>query len=189
MEAAFCSNPHELLACLGPAIGPCCYTVGHDVASAMGYALPDWRQVMHPEGGLWRLDLPAANAQLLTAAGVLRIEQANLCTACHRDEFFSHRGDGGQTGRFAVVAQLKASSPSMPSAALTSAPCEPRQIGPNESEGSRMSGLPGHAPDRERQPTQPARHTLEEQVGPDTLQPPGLPGFSEASGLGEAAAL
>lgn len=109
MQETFGSRPRALLAGLGPAIGPCCYTVGHEVAAAMGYALPDWKRVMRPEGeDGWQLDLEAANAQLLAAAGVLQIEQAGICTACRNDEFFSHRADGGRTGRFAVVAYLAA---------------------------------------------------------------------------------
>jgi YfiH family protein len=108
MQDAFDSQPEELIAGLGPAIGPCCYTVGQNVAAAMGYALPDWRQVMSLlDEDRWRFDLPAANAQQLAAAGVREIERAHLCTACHRQEFFSHRADNGQTGRFAVLAYLK----------------------------------------------------------------------------------
>jgi hypothetical protein len=77
----------------------------------MGYALPDWQQVMSPlSEGQWHLDLSAANAQHLSSAGVLNIEQAHLCTSCHNDEFYSHRAENGRTGRFAVVAYLQASS-------------------------------------------------------------------------------
>jgi YfiH family protein len=108
MQEKFGSRPQALLAGLGPAIGSCCYIVGQEVASAMGYALPDWKRVMHLEGeDRWRLDLSAANAQQLEAAGVAQIEQAELCTSCRNDEFFSHRADGGQTGRFAAVAYLQ----------------------------------------------------------------------------------
>ena len=82
MQEAFGTQPKDLVAGLGPAIGPCCYTVGHEVAAAMGYALPDWSQVMQVEGeATWRLDLSAANAQLLAAAGVRQIEAADLCTS------------------------------------------------------------------------------------------------------------
>jgi hypothetical protein len=108
MRESFGTRSQDLVAGLGPAIGPCCYTVGHEVAAAMGYALRDWKRVMSPQGeDEWRFDLPAANAQRLHAEGVRHIEQANLCTACHQDEFYSHRGDNGLTGRFAVVAFLK----------------------------------------------------------------------------------
>jgi YfiH family protein len=111
MQEVFGSRPAELIAGLGPAIGPCCYTVGHEVAAAMGYALPDWDQVMSPKGeDAWRLDLSAANAQQLAAARVANIEQAHLCTSCHNDEFFSHRAEAGRTGRFATVAYLKRGS-------------------------------------------------------------------------------
>jgi YfiH family protein len=109
MQEAFGSQPEELIAGLGPAIGPCCYTVGQNVAAAMGYALPNWRQVMSLlDEDQWRFDLPAANAQQLAAAGVHEIEEAHLCTACHSQEFFSHRADSGRTGRFAVLAYLRA---------------------------------------------------------------------------------
>jgi YfiH family protein len=108
MRDAFGSRPRDLIAGLGPAIGPCCYTVGHNVAAAMGYALPDWDQAMVLEGeDRWRLDLSAANGQQLAAEGVRHIEYGNLCTACHLDEFYSHRGEDGRTGRFAVVAYLE----------------------------------------------------------------------------------
>ena len=107
MEAAFGSQPADLLVGLGPAIGPCCYTVGDDVAAAMGYALPDWQAAMQPLGQGWRLDLSTANAQQLAVAGVLHIERADLCTSCHNDLFFSHRAENGRTGRFAVVAYLR----------------------------------------------------------------------------------
>lgn len=108
MQARFESRPRDLLVGLGPAIGPCCYTVGENVASALGYVLPDWSRALAAEGDgqTWKLDLSEANAQLLKAAGVHKIERAALCTACHTDEFYSHRAEQGQTGRFAAVAFL-----------------------------------------------------------------------------------
>ena len=108
MVDRFGSRPEALIAGLGPAIGPCCYTVGNKVATAMAYVLPEWNQVMTLEGeDLWRFDLSAANAQQLAAEGVQQIEQAHLCTACRQDEFYSHRADNGRTGRFAVVTYLE----------------------------------------------------------------------------------
>ena len=108
MVQAFGTRPEDLLSGLGPAIGPCCYTVGDKVAAAMGYVLPDWSQVMTSLGeDQWSLDLSAANAQQLAAEGVQQIEPADLCTACHLDEFYSHRAGNGRTGRFAVAAYLE----------------------------------------------------------------------------------
>jgi YfiH family protein len=106
MVEAFDTQPETLIAGLGPAIGPCCYTVSQEVASALGYALSDWKEALQPEGEKWRFSLPSANAQQLAKAGVRNVEQSHLCTACHKDVFFSHRGDQGRTGRFAVVAYL-----------------------------------------------------------------------------------
>ena len=108
MERELGTRPEDIIAGLGPAIGPCCYTVGDNVASAMGYVLEDWDRALTSDGDRWRLDLSEANRQQLAAAGVRHIEQADLCTACHNREFFSHRADKGHTGRFAVVAYLKA---------------------------------------------------------------------------------
>jgi YfiH family protein len=152
MQAAFGSQPQALVAGLGPAIGPCCYTVGQNVAAAMGYALADWQQVMLPLGeDTWRLDLPAANAQQLAAVGVQAIEQAHLCTACHNDEFYSHRAEQGVTGRFAVVAHLstRGKRPGRKKQRISRATSRPVQ--PNGA-GSDV----------------------------DSLVPPGLPTFSEA---------
>jgi polyphenol oxidase len=45
------------------------------------------------------LDLRAVADDRLRAAGVERIEHVDLCTSCREDLFFSHRRDGGVTGR------------------------------------------------------------------------------------------
>ena len=108
MVQAFGTRPADLLAGLGPAIGPCCYTVGDKVAAAMGYVLPDWSGALAALGeDQWSLDLSAANAQQLSAEGVRQIETAGICTACNQHEFFSHRAGNGRTGRFAVAACLE----------------------------------------------------------------------------------
>jgi YfiH family protein len=114
MREAFDTRAEDLVVGLGPGIGPCCYTVGHNVAAAMAYALSDWKQALTPEGEeQWRLDLSVANIQQLVAEGVpkRRIEQSGLCTSCRQDLFYSHRASQGNTGRFAVVAVLKGGFP------------------------------------------------------------------------------
>jgi YfiH family protein len=144
MQETFGSRPGDLVAGLGPAIGPCCYTVGQNVAAAMGYALPDWSKVMHPlQEGAWQFDLPGANAQQLKAAGVRRAEQAGLCTACHTDEFFSHRGDNGHTGRFAVAAYLQAHHGREETAAPDPTGQPPEQEEPEGPPSVNPPGFPG----------------------------------------------
>jgi YfiH family protein len=87
-------------AAIGPAIGPCCYEVGQEVSEAfapLGEGLGDGRM----------LDLTEVARRLLARAGVESIEAAGLCTSCERELFFSHRRDGGQTGRQAGAAWLE----------------------------------------------------------------------------------
>jgi len=107
MVATFGSRPEDLIAGIGPGIGPCCYRVGDDVMSAIRAAFPQGNGLLtrQPDGS-HHLDLWAANAWQLREMGVRIVEVAGLCTACHTDEFFSHRGERGRTGRFAVVAVL-----------------------------------------------------------------------------------
>ncbi len=141
MQQAFGTRPEELIAGLGPAIGPCCYLVGDNVAGAMGYSLPHWKRVMKREGEAWRLDLPAANAQQLEACGVRHIEQAGLCTASHPEEFFSHRQSGGNTGRFAAVAYLKPRPGLKQRTASAAEPALQTASGPDSLQAPGLPGL------------------------------------------------
>lgn len=98
---AFGSRPSDIVAAIGPAIGPCCYTVGPDVVEA--FADRPWLL------GGGTLDLWSANQQALVEAGVPseQIELAGICTRCQAERFFSHRANGGQpAGRFAAVIGL-----------------------------------------------------------------------------------
>lgn len=99
-------DPADLWAGIGPTIGPCCYAVGSDVAAAVEAACPPGTGVVRDGDGRTYLDLPAAVQAQLRAAGVEQIEDAGLCTACHVDEFFSHRAEHGRTGRFGIVMEL-----------------------------------------------------------------------------------
>ncbi len=107
MMAALGSQAEDLVAGIGPGIGPCCYQVGDDVVTAVRSAFPQSEGLLLRQAdNSYHLDLWAANAQQLRAAGVRTIELAGLCTACHTDEFYSHRAEGGRTGRFGVLAML-----------------------------------------------------------------------------------
>ncbi|MER2599492.1 MAG: peptidoglycan editing factor PgeF [Caldilineales bacterium] len=111
LHETFGSRPTDLVALVGPAIGPCCYEVGAEVTNAVRATLPDAATLLHwPEdhpAERPHFDLWAANAAQLHRAGVAQVEVAGLCTRCHRDTFFSHRGDGPLTGRFGAVMMLK----------------------------------------------------------------------------------
>jgi YfiH family protein len=83
-------------AAVGPGIGPCCYEVGADVSGRFA------RRFVRRG----RLDLAAAIEHELRAAGVERVDSLFECTACHPDRFFSHRRDGGVTGRQGAIAYV-----------------------------------------------------------------------------------
>ena len=87
----------ELTAALGPSARGCCYEVGEEVHAAFA-AVPDAR------AGERNLDLAAVARHALGAAGVATVHDTGLCTMCGGDDlFFSHRRDGGVTGRQAGV--------------------------------------------------------------------------------------
>lgn len=107
MAERYGSHPDDILACIGPSIGPCCYHVGEDFVRAMIARWPDAAAHIARRDGALCADLWAMNHQQLLGAGVASVEVARLCTACHNDEFFSHRADGGRTGRFAAIVRLR----------------------------------------------------------------------------------
>ena len=86
----------ELTAALGPSARGCCYEVGRR-------STPRSRGSRRA-GGERNLDLPAVARHALGAAGVGTVHDTGLCTMCGEDGlFFSHRRDGGVTGRQAGV--------------------------------------------------------------------------------------
>jgi polyphenol oxidase len=102
MGDRFSSRPQDLLAVIGPSIGPCCYEVDTPVFEAMSRQGEADRVLRPGRGdGRWMFDLPLANRMQLEREGVPpgRISVAGLCTFCREDLFFSHRRDGAKTGR------------------------------------------------------------------------------------------
>jgi YfiH family protein len=97
----FGSSPGDLLAAVGPSLGPCCARFSHPEAE-----LP---QRFHPfirEGNL--VDLWAITADQLKTAGVKekKTELVESCTSCRPDLFYSHRkGDTRRMGAFLGLRQ------------------------------------------------------------------------------------
>jgi hypothetical protein len=91
----------DLMAFVGPHIGPCCYEVGPDCVSQF-----DNRFVTITAASS-HLDLGAVVAEDLKRSGVPEGRQWHLgiCTAHNTDRFFSHRADG-QTGRHGALAVI-----------------------------------------------------------------------------------
>ena len=110
MGAAYGSRPAELLAALGPCIGPCCFETDGDVPEAMQAALEaDADTYITVKGPKFHVDLAGLNRQWLLRAGLLpeRIEVSGICTACRPDLFWSHRKMGDQRGVQVAVISLK----------------------------------------------------------------------------------
>jgi YfiH family protein len=93
------SRPEDLVAALGPGIGPCCYEVGHELRDAFG---PRGAGFFHPgPNGRPHLDVRAANARQLLDEGLAAeaIHHLPDCTHCHPDLYHSYRREGHGSGR------------------------------------------------------------------------------------------
>lgn len=126
MRLEFGSRPEDLVAAIGPAIGPCCYAVGEEVISEFEsqfcYASELFHEVYDadpvrqkypmlfltqrapghsPIGPQVHLDLVEANRRQLLDAGVRAkaIQVVGGCTSCQPEWFYSHRGSRGHAGR------------------------------------------------------------------------------------------
>jgi YfiH family protein len=131
MQMHFGTKLSDLLAAIGPSIGPCCYEVGTEVATQFLSQFPDapdyfdefrtgdepnpiqWLNMMPPghqpppKGVL--LDLRKANRSQLLTAGLRpqNIHTIDLCTACRPDLLFSYRKQGPASGRLMSVIALR----------------------------------------------------------------------------------
>jgi polyphenol oxidase len=136
MRMSFGTRAVDVVAALGPSIGPCCYEVGPEVAQAFAGQFDaakewfdgpfdrlsageepnplEWLNMMppghQPAPPRVQLDLRAANRWQLIDAGVprARIAVSPLCTACRTDLLFSYRREGPATGRLMSAIGIRA---------------------------------------------------------------------------------
>jgi YfiH family protein len=107
MGDSFDTSAGSLLAAIGPSIGPDHYPVRDDVVREVRRAFGDSAgRYFTPVDGAMRFDLWAANEDLMREVGVRSIENPRLCTACDPESWYSHRGEGGKTGRFGALMSL-----------------------------------------------------------------------------------
>jgi polyphenol oxidase len=97
----------DLVVALGPAIGPCCFEIGADVADQLRQAFPGVETAVRTDGERIVADLWELNRRALMDAGVpeTSIERLDRCTSCGA-RLFSHRRDQGSTGRQAGIIAL-----------------------------------------------------------------------------------
>jgi hypothetical protein len=130
MQLQYGSKPKDLIAAIGPGIGPCCYAVGEEIRYEFESQFAYWKELFtevydedpvktkypllfltarapghSPIGPQTHLNLWEANRRQLLDAGLLakNITVTGLCTACNTERFFSHRAERGFTGRMLNV--------------------------------------------------------------------------------------
>lgn len=138
LAARFGAAPADMIAAVGPSIGPCCYRVGQDVRAAFEaqgtregsldrwfsavptvearHGVPGSDPSASGRGPAVFFDTWLANVDQLRAAGVpeAQIHVTRLCTSCHRDMFHSYRVDGERAGRMIGVIKARGSQPEEP---------------------------------------------------------------------------
>ena len=117
MEELYGTRGENCVAAVGPSIGGCCYEVDEAVRDGLlaGPGREDLSAVLGGgDGGRWRLDLWEANRRQLLRAGLPAeaITVLGECTACTREadgarRYFSHRAEGGRTGRMLGVVGVR----------------------------------------------------------------------------------
>jgi hypothetical protein len=134
MRLQFGSRPEDLVAAIGPGIGPCCFAVGEEILSEFesqfAYASELFCEVYDsdsirkkypmlfltqrapghsPIGPSLHLDLVEANRRQLLSAGLnpRSVHVVGGCTSCQQELFFSHRGSQGHAGRMLSVIGIR----------------------------------------------------------------------------------
>ena len=113
LEAALAAMhipPANVLAWLGPAIGPQAFEVGADVLAAHCAGDPDAADCFAPyRPGKWLADLYELARRRLRRAGVVAIHGGGRCTFSEAEVFYSYRRDGAAaTGRMATLIWIAA---------------------------------------------------------------------------------
>ncbi len=107
MQDSFGSRCEEIVAGIGPSICRDHYEVGSDVLAMAEKRIPTlMHHVVSMKDQKPHLDLWKLNEIILKECGIEKLQVADLCTACHDEEWYSHRKQNGKTGRFAVVMGL-----------------------------------------------------------------------------------
>lgn len=103
----FNSNPSDIKAAIGPAIGKCCFYTDKDVKDKLidnnNFDLADY----NPKTDKYHIDLKKLNERQLLDIGLKEIDVCGYCTSCMSDIFFSYRKENGITARHSAVIKLK----------------------------------------------------------------------------------
>ena len=97
-----CSNPKDIVAIIGPAIGLCCYEVSDEVKSKLLETVADTTNLTCNKN----VDLKQINARQLQEIGITKIDICPYCTSCNNDLFYSYRKENGTDKRHYAILML-----------------------------------------------------------------------------------
>lgn len=105
MKEHFGCRPGDIVAAIGPSIGPCCFEFGREEAKNYfdtNYCRPCDDDKVY-------VDIWGMNADILKNVGISseNIDVSNICTVCHSNEYYSYRTHGVATGRQAAIISLR----------------------------------------------------------------------------------
>lgn len=107
MQETFGSRARDIIACIGPSIGPCCYEIGEEVTAKVRAALENADTLLTRHNCSVHFNLWQANAMQMRNLGIEQIEIAEICTADHSDDFYSWRAENKNTGRFGALIAIR----------------------------------------------------------------------------------
>ncbi len=96
------SNPKDIIAIIGPAIGLCCYEVSDDVRGKLLETVKDSTNLIQGKN----VDLKQINKRQLEEIGVTKIDVCPYCTSCDNDLFYSYRKENGTSERHYAMLML-----------------------------------------------------------------------------------
>lgn len=106
----FGSNPEDIVAIIGPAIGSCCYEVSEELVDKFNTIVTNKEFKFYIiKEGRFHIDLTKINSYLLEKCGVKKenIQNLNICTSCQNDKFYSYRKDNKTDKRIGTIVQIK----------------------------------------------------------------------------------
>lgn len=103
----FNSNPANITALIGPAIGLCCYNIGKDVFNKLSPSVESFQDLYQIKNDSIFVDLKNINKRQLQESGIVKIDVCPYCTVCNNDYFFSFRKENKTTSRHSAVLRLK----------------------------------------------------------------------------------
>lgn len=112
MQARYGCDPKNILAAIGPGIGPCCFETHDDVPNALqaalGQGITPYTPPLPERPGKYAVDLKGLLAWRLCRAGLApaHIDTLSLCTACHPELYWSHRKLGPARGNHGAMIAL-----------------------------------------------------------------------------------